>query len=143
MYIRDLYNPYFQSNCASLLSDIMQGQILAESDRETYTPAFDIVKLDESKLQISIAVAGFSKDEIEVTQTENWLLVRGNSSNVDTDVSYLHRGINGRNFKQFFKLEAHTFIKDAELREGILKISLCVDIPEDKQTRCIKIKVPK
>jgi molecular chaperone IbpA len=85
-----------------------------------------------------MAVAGFSPDEIELTQHEHALLVKGQKSS-DEEKQYLHRGIATRAFKQTFNLADHVKVKGASLENGLLTIELAREIPEELKPRRIEI----
>ncbi len=108
-------------------------------DRATKTsgegyPPYNIERIpggDEpgEMLQITLAVAGFSQDELEITVEENQLFIRGRQ-NDDTERSYLHRGIAARQFQRAFVLADGIEIKDAQLANGLLSIRLFRPEPE-------------
>jgi molecular chaperone IbpA len=103
-------------------------------------PPYDIEKLGEDKYRISMAVAGFSSDEVELTQEGNTLLVSGAKKQGDEQSqSYLHRGIATRNFKQTFSLADHVKVAGASLENGLLQIELVREVPEQLKPRRISI----
>lgn len=105
-------------------------------------PPFNIKKTDENKYVIEVAVAGFSKSEIEVEFAEDKLIIKGSSAN-DEDGEWLHKGIATRNFTRSFVLNDQVEIKDAELVNGMLKIALEKIIPEHKKPKKIEVKEGK
>jgi len=103
-------------------------------------PPYDIEKLGEDKYRISMAVAGFSSDEIELTQEGNTLLVSGAKQQSEAQQQgYLHRGIANRNFKQTFSLADHVKVAGASLDNGLLQIDLVLEVPEQLKPRRISI----
>ena len=116
------------------------------SNSQSYPP-YNIEKLTEDSYQITMAVAGFSEDDIDITVKENSLLISGQSGKEtdETDRTYLHRGIASRSFERRFDLADHIIITGADLENGLLNISLVRDIPEEKKPRKINIgsKTPK
>ena len=104
---------------------------------ENYPP-FDLIKEDENRFRIEIAVAGFRSDEIEITSQQNQLLVRGQKSNEDSS-NYVHRGIANRSFERRFALADHIQVRGADLRDGMLAIELVREIPEAMKPRKIEI----
>jgi molecular chaperone IbpA len=103
-------------------------------------PPYDIEKVGEDEYSISMAVAGFSIDEIELTQEGNTLLVSGAKKQAGSQAqSYLHRGIANRNFKQTFSLADHVKVVDAALKNGLLSIKLIREVPEQLKPRRILI----
>ncbi|WP_159711807.1 Hsp20 family protein [Geminicoccus flavidas] len=101
-------------------------------------PPYDIVKTGEDAYRISMAVAGFSKDELDLTQEPNLLVVSGSKPGQD-DGQYLHRGIAGRAFQRRFELADHVKVKAANLENGLLTIDLVRELPEAMKPRRIEI----
>jgi molecular chaperone IbpA len=103
-------------------------------------PPYDIERVGEDEYCISMAVAGFSTDEIELTQEGSTLLVSGAKKQADSQAqSYLHRGIANRNFKQTFSLADHVKVVGAVLENGLLSIKLIREVPEQLKPRRIAI----
>jgi molecular chaperone IbpA len=105
-------------------------------------PPHNIVKYSDSKYAIEVAVAGFSKDEITVEVDQDQLVVRGTQVTTDEETSkeYLHRGLASRDFEQSYTLAEYMEVKDAEVKDGMLIISIERIVPEALQPRQIKIK---
>ena len=103
-------------------------------------PPYDIEKLGDDTYRISMAVAGFSTDEIALTQEGNTLLVTGQKQQTQDQQSYLHRGIAARDFKQTFSLADHVKVANASLDSGLLRIDLVREVPEQLKPRRIDIK---
>ena len=101
-------------------------------------PPYNIVKFDNKTYELSFAVAGFSKKEINVTQKEGNLFIEGNN-NITDEKEYLHKGIAERDFKQSFKLSEYMIVTDAKLENGLLKVLLVQELPKEKQPKEIKI----
>ena len=102
-------------------------------------PPHNILKLDESRYVVELAVAGFSKDEIEITVEDGSLTVKGDKKEKDTDVQYLHRGIGTRSFTKTLTVADTIEVKGAEFKDGILRIGLENIIPEHKKPRKVEI----
>lgn len=102
-------------------------------------PPHNILKLDESRYVVELAVAGFSKDEIEITVEDGTLTVKGEKKEKDTDVTYLHRGIGTRSFTKTLTVADTIEVKGAEFKDGILRIGLENIIPEHKKPRKVEI----
>ena len=102
-------------------------------------PPYDIERLGDDKYRISMAVAGFSPEEIEVTQEGNALLVSGNKKQTDDPTEYFHRGIANRNFKHTFSLADHVTVAGASLENGLLSVDLLREVPEQLKPRRIAI----
>ncbi|MCZ4280835.1 Hsp20 family protein [Kiloniella laminariae] len=110
-----------------------------ESSAPSYPP-YNIEKTDENSYRITMAVAGFSEEELEITVKENSLHVGGNMGKTeDETVTYLHRGIATRSFQRSFDLADHIKITAAHLENGLLTIELAREIPEAKKPRNIPI----
>jgi molecular chaperone IbpA len=107
-------------------------------------PPYNIVKTGENTYDVELALAGFSKDDIEVQYEDNMLNVRSKKSdkaeNTDADGNMIHRGISKRYFSKSFTIADDVEVKGAELKDGLLKVSLERIIPEGKKARTITIK---
>lgn len=112
---------------------------IANNVSQAYPP-FNLKKTDENKYVIEMAVAGFGKQDLEITLDDNKLVIRGNSA-ADSKESkeYLHMGIANRAFTRQFTLADHVEINNAEMVNGMLKIWLDHIIPEDKKPKKIEI----
>jgi molecular chaperone IbpA len=105
-------------------------------------PPYDIAKTGEDDYRITMAVAGFSQDELTITQEQNMLLVAGQKANEDNG-QYLHRGIASRAFQRRFELADHVKVTGAGLVNGLLTIDLQREIPEEMKPRRIEIGAGK
>jgi molecular chaperone IbpA len=104
-------------------------------------PPHNIIKYDDNHYGIEIAVAGFSKEEINVSVDQNVLTIRGEHTlNVELDVEFLHRGLAARNFIVEFPLAEYMEVRNAEVIHGMLKISIEYIVPEALKPRQIEIK---
>ena len=106
--------------------------------RQTYPP-YDVLKLDEDTFQVSIAVAGFAKDDIDVSVENGTLIVKGEITEV-TDGEYLHKGIAARKFTRTFALGEYMEVTGASIEDGMLHVNVDRIIPEEKKPKKIKIK---
>ncbi|SFB50892.1 molecular chaperone IbpA [Rhizobium sp. NFR07] len=102
-------------------------------------PPYDIIKTDDDTYRISIAVAGFSQDDLDITFQSNLLMVTGKKQDAVTE-AYLHRGIAGRPFEHRFELADHVRVNGADLSNGLLTIELVREIPEALKPRKISIR---
>ncbi|WP_049734155.1 Hsp20 family protein [Rhizobium ecuadorense] len=102
-------------------------------------PPYDIVKTGDDSYRISVAVAGFAQDDLDITFQSNLLTVIGKKQEVATD-GYLHRGIAGRPFEHRFELADHVRVDGADLSNGLLSIQLVREIPEALKPRKIAIQ---
>jgi len=105
----------------------------------TSWPPYNIEKTGEDQYRITMAVAGFSADEIEMTQHENSLLVTGRKHPEPEGVQILHRGIATRSFKQTFDLADHVKVTGADMKNGLLTVELKREVPEELKPRRIEI----
>lgn len=101
-------------------------------------PPYNIKKVDDNRYVIEIAVAGFSKSEIEVEFVDDKLIVKGNAKDDDTS-DWLYKGIATRNFTRTFALDDKIEIKGAALVNGMLKIALEKIIPDHKKPKKIEV----
>ena len=101
-------------------------------------PPYNLKKVDDNKYVIEIAVAGFSRSEIEVEFVDDKLIVKGNAYE-DNSADWLYKGIATRNFTRTFALDDKIEIRGAELINGMLKIGLEKIIPEHKKPKKIEV----
>jgi molecular chaperone IbpA len=109
------------------------------AQNENYPP-FNIERIGENDYKVTVAVAGFKNDEIEITAQQNLLIVAGQKdadSNDNRD--FLHMGIASRNFERKFQLADHIHVTDADLADGLLTITLVREVPEALKPRKIAI----
>ncbi len=105
----------------------------------TNWPPYNIEKTGEDQYRITMAVAGFSTEEIELTQHENMLVVSGQKRPDPEGAQMLHRGIATRAFKQTFNLADHVKVTGASLDSGLLTVELKREVPEELKPRRIAI----
>jgi len=110
-----------------------------EQNSQTGYPPYNIQRFDENTYQISLAVAGFSEEEISIEVKEHQLNVVGKKE-IDADVEYLHQGIAGRSFKRNFQLADHVEVLGAKLENGLLHIELKRELPEKMKPKQISIE---
>lgn len=106
-------------------------------------PPYNTKKIGDNKYLIELAVAGFKKDQIEITLDGNQLKVAGKNSDNEKDVNYIHRGLATRSFVRTFPLAEHVVVNGADLTDGILAIELELVLPDEKKPRKIEIGAPK
>jgi molecular chaperone IbpA len=102
-------------------------------------PPYNIEKVGEDQYRISMAVAGFSPDELNLTAQPNLLVVSGQKQGEES-TQYLHRGIATRSFERRFELADHVKVKDARLDNGLLTIELVREVPEEMRPRRIEVQ---
>ncbi len=114
--------------------------LLDETQRgvEDNYPPYNIERLAEDRYQISLALAGFSPDEITITAEQNVLTVEGRKAEKDQH-EYLYQGISARPFKRQFNLADHVQVKSAAFDNGLLRIELFREVPEAMKPRRIPI----
>lgn len=114
--------------------------LLDETQRaaEDHYPPYNIERLGEDRYQISLALAGFSPDELTITAEQNVLTVEGRKSEKEQR-EYLYQGISARPFKRQFNLADYVQVKNAALDNGLLRIELVREIPEAMKPRRISI----
>ena len=106
----------------------------------SFYPPHNILKHNDNKFVLEIAVAGFTQEELEVLLDKNTLIVTGEKKSTEnTSISYLHKGIGNRSFKKSFVLERYLVVDDVNLSDGILKIVLERVVPEEEQPRILEI----
>ena len=103
-------------------------------------PPYNIELTGEDRYRISLAVAGFSADEIDIEVKENLLTVSGHRGGDVADRKYLHRGIATRNFERSYQLADYVRVDSAELKDGLLHIDLVREVPESMKPRRIEIR---
>ena len=108
--------------------------------QEASYPPYNIVRTGQDNYKITLAVAGFGENDLEVMVKENVLTVRGKVNDAEkNEVTYLHRGIAGRAFEHRFQLADHVRVTGANLANGLLDIELVREIPEAMRPQRIEI----
>jgi molecular chaperone IbpA len=102
-------------------------------------PPYNIAQINEDEYMISLAVAGFGMDNLDITKDGKILRIEGTSPKGDENVNYLHKGIGGRNFRREFTLADHVDVINAGLELGMLNVHLKRELPEELQPKTIKI----
>ncbi len=110
-------------------------------DTATNYPPYNIEKLNEDEYSVVLALAGFSESEIDIMLEDNTLKVSGRKEETKEDKNreYVYKGIANRSFERTFELAGHIKVENAELKDGMLKISLKREIPEHMKPRKIAI----
>ncbi|AHE47530.1 MULTISPECIES: Hsp20 family protein [Aeromonas] len=110
----------------------------AASNGNAGYPPYNIEQLGDNDYRISMAVAGFTQEELELSFQENLLTVKGNKQ-ADTERHYLYQGIAERGFERRFQLADYVRVKGADLKNGLLHIDLAREVPEAMKPRKIEI----
>ena len=132
------FAPYRRSTVGfDRLFDLLETGMRGDAS-ETYPP-FDIGRDGEDSYRITLAVAGFRPDQIEVTAQQNQLIVTGKRAGEDGQVQYLHRGLGARDFERRFQLADYIEVGDASFDNGLLSIALKRVVPEAMKPRKIAI----
>ncbi len=131
------FSPLFSSTIGF---DRMQR--LLDESRQTNVPSYPPYNIEvqgEDAYRITMAVAGFSEQDLNITAKENTLIISGKSQADDEAANYLYHGIAGRSFERRFEIADHIKVTDANLVNGLLHIDLKLDLPESKKPRRIAI----
>ena len=105
-------------------------------------PPYDITRAGEDRYRITVAVAGFAPDELDLTVQPNLLVVSGRKRD-DGDTQYLYHGIATGSFERRFQLADYVQVKGASLENGLLTIELAREVPEELRPRRIEVQAPK
>jgi|TARA_R110000803_G_scaffold122984_2_gene190973 molecular chaperone IbpA len=106
----------------------------------TSYPPYNINKVDDLNYQIEMALAGFSKKDIEIKYSDNQLTIKSVDNDDKNEKETLHRGISKRKFSRSFTLSEDIKVNGAELKDGMLLVELEKIVPEEKKPRTIDIK---
>ena len=121
-----------------LMDTALWSNMLAELSRNNFPPT-DIKKLDDDKFVIQMSLAGYSKNNINVSQEKQVLVVEG-SYDENEDTSYLMRGISKRAFKRMFPLADNIEIGGVEMNDGMLSVGLIRNVPDNEKPKTFDIK---
>jgi molecular chaperone IbpA len=134
----DLFNdPFF----IGFNRELVRLNTAHKTNSQTYPP-YDLLKLDEDTYRISLAIAGFSKEDINISVDNGTLIIKGEIVEV-IDAEVVHKGIAGRKFVRSFALGEYMEVTGAEMKDGMLHINVDRIIPEDKKPKTIEIKLAK
>ena len=133
------FSPLFRSTVGfDRLMRLMESSTQMADAANGYPP-YNIEKTGEDQYRITVAVAGFGQDELNVESQENTLVIEGRKKEGDAEARYLYRGIAGRSFKRQFQVADHVKVIGASLNNGLLIIDLVREIPEAMKPRRIPI----
>jgi molecular chaperone IbpA len=121
------------------MGHLLDAAMQLESKAKSYPP-YNIVRAGEDAYRITLAVAGFAEEDLDVTVQDSRLTVTGRSESEEAETEFLHRGIAGRAFERRFQLADHIEVNDARLVNGLLHIELVREIPEALKPRSIAIQ---
>ena len=132
--------PLFRSTVGfDRLSRALDTAMRIEDTALSYPP-YNIEKVADDEYRITVAVAGFSEDDLEITTHDGNLAIRGRIAGESSESSFLYRGIAGRPFERKFQLADYIKVVGANLANGILTVELRREVPEAMKPRTIEIK---
>ena len=123
------------------LERLLKDMEMSTSDYQLSTkyPPHNIIKYNDNEYVVELAVAGFSREELEITVEDCVLIMIGTKGEFDNEIEYLHKGISAKPFRKTIKLAETVIVKDAEFIDGILSVYLENIIPESKKPKKILI----
>ena len=124
------------------LNQLLDSAQRFEDSTPSYPP-YNIEKIDEDSYRISMAIAGFGDNDVDVTVHDNVLIVSGKIQETAEERKFLHRGIATRAFERRFQLADHIKVTGANLDNGLLHIELVREVPEEAKPRKIEIASTK
>jgi molecular chaperone IbpA len=133
-FAMDLFNDPFFIGFNRELSRLNTAH---KTNSQSYPP-YDLLKLDEDTYRISLAIAGFSREDIDVSVDNGTLIIKGEIVEV-TDAEIVHKGIAGRKFVRSFALGEYMEVTGAEMKDGMLHINVDRIVPDDKKPKTITI----
>ena len=129
--------PYRRSTVGfDRLFDLLESNARGTADNY---PPFNLERVADDRYRITLAIAGFTRDEVEITAQQNLLLVAGKKEE-KAGANFLHLGIANRGFERRFELADFVFVEDARLNDGLLVIDLVREVPEAMKPKSIAIK---
>jgi len=132
-------SPLFRSTIGfDQLSRLLESSLKTEETGNSYPP-YNIEKRGDDQYRITMAVAGFRSEDLEITAHANQLIVQGKAKREGDAGTFLYRGIAGRAFERRFQLADHIRVVDASLENGLLHIDLLREVPEILKPRTIAI----
>ena len=133
------FSPLFRSTIGfDRLTRLMDAAARTDSATPGYPP-YNIETTGEDAYRLTMAVAGFAGDELDITVQENSLVVTGKAKKEEEDGRYLHHGIARRAFERRFSLAEHIKVVGASLENGMLHVDLVREVPEAAKPRKIEI----
>jgi len=136
------FSPYRRSTVGfDRLFDLLEGQARLNSG-DNYPP-FNIERRGPEAYRITLAVAGFKPEDLDITAQQNLLVVQGRKKEETADTDYLHIGIANRGFERRFELADYVRVEDAKLADGLLAIDLVREVPEAMKPKKIAVNGQK
>jgi len=134
-------SPLFRSSVGfDRFNDLFESLRTTDEAAPSYPP-YNIEKHGEDRYGITMAVAGFNEDNLTITVNQDRITVAGRKEEQSehAEVDYLYKGISSRAFERTFRLDDHMKVVNAELKDGLLKIALQREVPEEQKPRTIAI----
>lgn len=133
------FSPLFRSTIGfDRMQRLIDSAMRTENANYSYPP-YNIEARGENAYRITMAVAGFGADDLDVTVKENTLSVSAKSRQDEEEKTYLHHGIAGRSFERRFELADFIKVAGANLENGLLHVDLVREVPEEKKPRKIQV----
>ena len=132
-YAWDMYSPHFVG-----LDDIFH-RLDSMTSHNTNYPPYNLIKHDNSKFTIEIALAGFKPEEIEVSTESNILKIATTDAKTDPEIEYVHKGVSKRSFTRTWQLGDDVRVTDVDFEDGLLCVSLEKIIPEHQKRTVYEI----
>ena len=133
------FTPLYRSTIGfDRLTSLLDAATQREQTQPSY-PLYNIELLDKDRYRITMAIAGFIDEELEIQSEQQTLTVKGRKADDGKERNYLHQGIAGRDFERVFQLADHVKVTGASLENGLLNIDLERELPETMKPRQIAI----
>jgi molecular chaperone IbpA len=120
------------------LASILDQVASFDNEADNYPP-YNIERLTENEYRITMAVAGFGKQDVKIEVKENTLSIRGEKKEAEKERAFLHRGIASRAFERRFQLADYVEVRGADVKDGLLSVDLEREVPERLKPRLIEI----
>lgn len=134
------FSPLYRSSVGfDRLASLIDAATRSDNSQNTYPP-YNIESVDDDHYRITMAVAGFAQQDLEIESKSNQLTVKGTKNSGDQKKQYLHRGIAERSFDHRFQLADFVRVESANLENGLLHIELVRELPEAMKPRSIEIR---
>ena len=124
----------------SIFEDI--HRLASVTGKDNYPP-YNVIKIDDDHFFIELALAGIPREALDIQVDQNQLTISTDKAESDEELEYLHKGISQRGFSRSFTLADHVIVQGADMVDGILKISLERQLPEELKPRKIDISSAK
>ena len=122
------------------INSLIRSMTVASGNGSKPYPPYNIVNVDEDNVVLEMAVAGFTRDDIDITTQSNELMIEGKTEKSDNDANYVVRNFAKRNFRLKFMIHEHFEVDSADMNEGVLVVNLKKNVPEELLPKKIKIK---